>query len=129
MNKPIILSLYGVTLWITISRWYQAGNKGMPDPAVIGPATYLFAVLALAADFLEGLPVVLAAALTFILWQRAPARVASATGNTTTHPKGAPPGVRGPVGVQGRSVKQPSMNLGGPTGTQGPVGASGKPTG
>lgn len=114
MNKPIILSLYGVTLWITVSRWYQAGGKGMPDPATIGPATYLFAVLAIAADFLEGLPVILAAALTFILWQRAPARVA--TGGSTSK-----------IGTPNPN-KPPNVTPG-PPGTQGPVGRTGSPVG
>ncbi len=99
----------------------------MPDPTVIGPATYLFAVLALAADFLEGLPVIIAAALTFILWQKAPARMATSQtspGHTGT-PAGTPAGVRGPVGAP---VK-PSMNLGAPPGVRGPVGANAKPIG
>ena len=67
MNKALVLFLYGVTLYITLSRWYGAGNSGMPEPKVVAPASYLFGILALTADFLEGLPVILAAAFTFIL--------------------------------------------------------------
>lgn len=73
MNKALILFLYGTTLYITVSRWYKAGNSGMPDPRTISPASYLFGILALTADFLEGLPVILALGLTFILLEKNPA--------------------------------------------------------
>lgn len=87
MSKALILFLYGASLWITISRWYGAGNSGMPDPQVIAPASYLFGILALSADFLEGLPVVLALGLTFILWEKSPPTKASAkTTNVAAKP-------------------------------------------
>jgi hypothetical protein len=87
VNKALILFLYGTTLYITVSRWYKAGNSGMPDPKVIGPASYLFGILALAADFLEGLPVVLALGLTFILLEKNPAAKVAAGTKTTSNPK------------------------------------------
>lgn len=70
MTKPLLLFLYGVSVYITLSRWYKAGNSGMPDPAVIGPSTYLFGVLLLTSDFLEGLPVILGLAMTFVLFNQ-----------------------------------------------------------
>lgn len=70
MGKPVIIFLFGVTLFITLNSWYKQGHSGAPDPSVIAPAAYLFGILALTADFLEGLPVILAAATTFILWTR-----------------------------------------------------------
>lgn len=70
MGKAFILFLYGLTLYITLKAWYDEGNQGLPEPGQIAPASWLFGILALAADFLEGLPVILAAALTFALWER-----------------------------------------------------------
>lgn len=80
MSKALVIFLYGVTLYITLSRWYGAGNSGLPEPRVVAPASWLFGILALTADFLEGLPVILAAALTFILYLERPA----STGRVTT---------------------------------------------
>lgn len=70
MSKALIIFMFGITLYVTINAWYKEGNTGAPDPTVIAPAAWLFGVLALTADFLEGLPVILAVALTFILWER-----------------------------------------------------------
>lgn len=70
MSKALVVFLFGLTLYITLNAWYKEGNTGTPDPSVIAPSAYLFGILALTADFLEGLPVILAAALTFILWER-----------------------------------------------------------
>lgn len=56
--------MYGVALSIILKRWYDAGNSGLPKPDVIVAPSYLYGVLALTSDFLEGLPVVLAAGLT-----------------------------------------------------------------
>lgn len=75
MKKSVILLLYFVALYFVISTYYKRGNSGMPKPQVIAAPTYLYGILALTADFLEGFPIVLAAALTVALvWQ--------ATGNT-----------------------------------------------
>lgn len=70
-RKAFILSMYAVALYIVLSRWYKAGNSGMPDPSVVTGPSYLYGVLALTSDFLEGLPVVLAAGLTAGLYWRA----------------------------------------------------------
>lgn len=70
MSKAFLLFLYGISVYITLDAWYKNGNSGMPDPAVIAPATWLFAILALASDFLEGLPIILGAASTVILYER-----------------------------------------------------------
>lgn len=83
MSKALVIFLYGVTLYITLSRWYGAGNSGLPEPRVVAPASWLFGILALTADFLEGLPVILAAALTFILYLERPA-----AGSGTNKPTG-----------------------------------------
>lgn len=45
----------------------------MPEPKVVAPASYLFGLLALTADFLEGLPIILGVAMTFILYLERPA--------------------------------------------------------
>ena len=69
-GKSLLLFLYGVSLYITLSAWYKNGNSGIPDGTVIAPATYLFAVLLLTANFLQGLPVILGTASTLVLWER-----------------------------------------------------------
>lgn len=91
MKKAVILALYAVSLYLVVSRWYKAGNSGIPTPQIVGPPSYLFGVLALTAEFLGGLPVVLAAGLTFILWQRKTAYptsggTAKTTGGSTPQP-------------------------------------------
>lgn len=63
-SKAFIIFLYGVALSIIVKRWYGNGNTGLPSPDVITAPSYLYGVLALTSDFLEGLPVVLAAGLT-----------------------------------------------------------------
>lgn len=70
MSKAVILFFYGLTVTITLRAWYAQGNSGLPDAAILAPSAYLFGILALSADFLEGLPVVLAVALTVVLWER-----------------------------------------------------------
>ena len=67
-SKAFIIFLYGVALTITIKRWHNNGNTGLPTPDVIVAPSYLYGVLALTSDFLEGLPVVLAAGLTVGLY-------------------------------------------------------------
>lgn len=70
MNKSLILLLYGVALFFVLKKWYSEGNSGLPDPQVVRNPSYLYGILALSADFLEGLPVVLVAALTVsLIWQ------------------------------------------------------------
>lgn len=86
MSKAAIIFLLGATLYITISKYYAAGNTGAPPPQLIGPAVYLFGILTLAADFLSGVPVAIAAGLTVILWERANSQVSTAAGTTTSGP-------------------------------------------
>jgi hypothetical protein len=68
MRKAVILFLYGIALFIVLRRWYAQGNSGLPNPRVITPTTYLYSILALAADFAYGIPVVIAAGLTLSLY-------------------------------------------------------------
>lgn len=80
-SKALIMAMLGVSLYITISKWYEEGNTGQPPPTLVGPAAYLFGILALTADFLSGIPVLLSVALTFILFLRSKNETGS---NTTT---------------------------------------------
>lgn len=64
-SKSFVITLYGIALFLILSRWYKAGGSGLPEPRLIVAPSYLYGVLALTSDFLEGLPVVLAAGLTF----------------------------------------------------------------
>jgi hypothetical protein len=68
--KSYLLLLYSISLFITLKAWYKQGNSGMPDPTVIGPATYLFALLLLSANFLGGLAPILGTSMTFLLYLR-----------------------------------------------------------
>lgn len=69
--KAYLLFLYAVSLYITLNSWYKEGNTGIPDPTVIGPATYLFALLLLSANFVGGLSAILGTSMTFLLFNRA----------------------------------------------------------
>lgn len=71
MHKSYLLFLYAVSLYITLNAWYKEGHSGIPDPTVVGPATYVFALLLLLSNVLEGLPAILGTALTFMLYLRA----------------------------------------------------------
>lgn len=62
--KSFIISMYAVALFIVLRRWYNEGHTGLPAPSVITGPSYLYGVLALTSDYLEGLPTVLAAGLT-----------------------------------------------------------------
>lgn len=77
MSKTAILGMYVVVLFFVMQRYYKQGGQGMPNPQVLTAPTYLYAILALAADFMGGFPIALAAGLTVALvWQ--------ATGNGTS---------------------------------------------
>lgn len=106
MKKAAILFMFATALYFVLRSWYsQPGNGGIPNPrAVVGPV-YLYAILALIADFLGGLPIVLAAGLTIALvWQaekqKAPATTTVKTPNTNpnapvTNPTQVPAGNSG----------------------------------
>lgn len=69
-NKAIVLFMFGVALYFILRAYYRQGNTGLPNPQVLSAPTYLYGILALAADFLAGFPIVLAAGLTMALvWQ------------------------------------------------------------
>lgn len=62
--------LYGVALYFVLQSYYREGNTGLPNPRVLMAPTYLYGILTLASDFLEGFPVVLAGGLTVaLIWQ------------------------------------------------------------
>lgn len=77
MKKSLILFLYIIALFFILRNYYaqkdSSGNPvntGLPNPQMLTGSTYLYALLALSADFLEGIPVVLALALTVsLIWQ------------------------------------------------------------
>lgn len=68
MKKAVILALFGTALYFVLRNYYKnPNNTGVPNPqALVGPF-YLYAILALASDFLAGLPIALAAGLTVAL--------------------------------------------------------------
>lgn len=68
--KAYLLLLYSISLFITLNAWYKQGNSGVPAPTVIAPATYLFALLLLAANFLDGLPAIVGTSMTMLLYLR-----------------------------------------------------------
>jgi hypothetical protein len=94
--KAYLLFLYAITLYITLNAWYKQGNSGIPDPAVVGPSTYLFALLLLTSNFVGGISAILGTSMTFLIYQRA-----HGTANTTQQPK--------PTGA---SPKAPQLKLG-----------------
>jgi hypothetical protein len=63
-HKSVIVMMWGIAGFIILSRWYKAGNTGLPNPQLIAAPSYLYGVLALASEFLEGLPVVLSLGVT-----------------------------------------------------------------
>lgn len=93
-NKAFILSMYLVALFIVLKNYYAQGNSGMPYPTTVTAPSYLYAVLALTADFTEGLSGVLAAGLTLGLFWRThmqgeqPIKIHTGPGNkpVTIHP-------------------------------------------
>lgn len=68
MQKSLILFLFIVAVYVSLSN---DKTGGMPNPRTVAPAVYLYGSLALASDFLGGLPVAIAAMLTVALWWRA----------------------------------------------------------
>lgn len=69
MNKAVVLMAYGTAVYFILRKAYQEGHTGIPEPSLLAPPTYLYGILALSADFLGTLPVVIAVALTFsLMW-------------------------------------------------------------
>lgn len=68
MKKALILAFFGTALYFVLRNYYKnPNNTGIPNPqALVGPI-YLYSILALASDFLAGLPIALAAGLTVAL--------------------------------------------------------------
>lgn len=95
--------MFGIANVIILKRWYAAGNGGLPHPQVIAAPAYLYGVLALASEFLQGLPVVLSVGLTVGLWYAVhPAQAKKDEPATATKPKTSLSGTNTP---QTRSVK------------------------
>lgn len=70
MRKSLILGMYAVVLYFVLKKYYANGNQGAPNPSTITAPTYLYAILAITADFLGAFPVVLGAGLTVaLIWQ------------------------------------------------------------
>lgn len=63
-RKAFIIALYVAALFLILRRRYQNGGTGIPEPKYIVAPSYLYGILALTSDFLEGLPIVLAAGFT-----------------------------------------------------------------
>ena len=69
MNKAVVLFAYGTAVYFILRKAYQEGHTGIPEPSLLAPPTYLYGILALAADFAGGFPVFIAVALTFgLMW-------------------------------------------------------------
>lgn len=76
--------MFGVALYFILKAYYEEpNNTGLPNPRVLTAPVYLYAILALASDFLEGLPVVIGAGLTVALIWQAQSRSQAATKPTT----------------------------------------------
>jgi len=69
VRKALILASFGTALYLILRKAYQEGHTGIPEPQLIGPPVYLYALLALAADIVGDFAVWLAAALTVgLIW-------------------------------------------------------------
>ena len=69
MNKALVFTLYVVALTVVLREYYKT-ESGIPKPWVIRNPTYLYGILILASDFLGGIPIVVALALTVaLIWQ------------------------------------------------------------
>lgn len=87
MKKALILFLYGVALYFILRRYYQT-ESGLPKPNVLVAPTYLYGILALASDFMEGFPIVIAAAVTVaFIWQVQGTATTATTTKTKTQKK------------------------------------------
>lgn len=125
MKKAYILFLYGVALYFILRKYYEDGNEGLPEPTVLVAPTYLYGILTLSSDFLEGLPVILASGFTVaLIWQVQNQK--SGSGKAV-----APPGPKGPTGKTSPANPNGPPGPGGkpfapsPTATSGPNGPSG----
>lgn len=85
--KAYLLLLFSVSLYITLNAWYKEGNSGVPAPTVIAPVTYVFALLLIAANFLEGLPAITGTALTMMLYLRAHGQTSNTATPSQSNPK------------------------------------------
>lgn len=66
MRKAALLTMYGISVSLILRQWYKT-NTGIPTPTVLRNASYAFALLLLASDFIEGIPLVFGAAVMFSL--------------------------------------------------------------
>ena len=84
MRKAVILTMFGISMFMLLRAWYQQGNNGLPTPSVISKPGWAFGVLLIASDFMETIPVVFAIAITFMLAQSAQKIKQTATPATPT---------------------------------------------
>lgn len=90
MQKSVILFLFIVAVFISVKN----DQTLPPNPRTVAPAVYLYSALALSADFLGGLPVVLAAMLTVALYWRSQDQKKKTKKKTVKQPAGP----IGPIG-------------------------------
>jgi hypothetical protein len=92
-QKSIIVVMWGIALGIILNRYYRNGNSGLPNPRAIAAPSYLYGVLAITSEFLEGLPVVLSVGLTAALFYMTNPNLAGSSPDVTK-PKGKPNAVK-----------------------------------
>lgn len=87
MRKSALLVMYGISVTLILRQWYKT-NSGIPTPSVLRNPSYAFTLLLIASDFMEGLPMVLGAAVMFSLaFQAQDLAKAQTKGSKTTSPK------------------------------------------
>src|ERR1035437_4682322 len=88
-RKGYVLFLYGIALAIVLRRYYKT-NSGLVSPSTIAPTTYLYAILALTSEFLEGLPIIIGTGMTASLYwidsKKTTTTTKATTKTTTTKP-------------------------------------------
>lgn len=102
-SKAIVVVMWGIALGIILQRYYRVGNSGLPNPRTIAAPSYLYGVLALTSEFLEGLPVVLSVGLTAALFYMTDPKLAGSSPDAKK-PKGKPNAV--PRNQAGKPVPQ-----------------------
>jgi chromate transport protein ChrA len=107
-TKAIIVVMWGIALGIILNGYYRSGNSGLPNPRSIAAPSYLYGVLAISSEFLEGLPVVLAVGLTAALFYRTNPALAGTSPDakpTKGKPNAVPKNKAGKPVPQTRKVK------------------------
>jgi len=69
MKKALVLASFGTAVYFILRKAYQEGHTGIPEPQLLGPPVYLYAILALGVDIVGDFAVWAAVALTFgLIW-------------------------------------------------------------